>query len=230
MPPAAPSRQPDAAPQDWFEGRVGQALVQQVQRQTIPELTRVFGHTGLYLRPGPGSAGTLSGNMLARVISLHRQGRGYAGDLQCVDGEFPVATASLSLVYALFVLETSADPQALLSEMARMLKPEGTAVILGLNPRAPFRLRWSFAGLDAIAPSTLAGQLRQHGLEVSRQRSVGPVWKTRASEEAFGQQGSAVLAPIRAATLTVARRRDPGLNFIRQSSPGIRLQTGVSTG
>ena len=27
-----------------------------------------------------------------------------------------------------------------------------------------------------------------------------------------------------------ARRRDAGLNFIRQSSPGIRLQTGVSTG
>jgi len=230
MPPTTPLRQPDAAPQDWFEGRIGQALVQQVQRQSIPELTRVFGHSGLYLQPGAGMSPTLSGNMLARVISLHRRGQGFDGELRCIDGEFPVATASLALVYALFALESSSDPQALLLEIARMLKPEGAVVILSLNPLSPFRLRWSLGGLQAISAASLAVLLRHNGLEVSRQRSVGPFWQPGASEESFGQQGDRMLAPLRAATLTIARRREPGMNFIRQHSAGIRLRPDVRTG
>lgn len=230
MPPATPPRQPDAAPQDWFEGGAGQALVQQVQRQVIPELTRVFGHSGLYLRPGAGAAATLSGNMLARVISLHRQGDGFAGDLRCRDDEFPLASASLALVYALFVAETSEDAEALLSEIARMLKPEGVALILSLNPVAVFRARWAFNGLHALSDGALAALLRQQGLEISRQRSIGPLWRARASEANLGREDNDFLAPLRAATLTVAKRRDAGLNPMRQSSPGIRLHTGVAAG
>lgn len=230
MPPAATPRQPGTAAPDWFEGHAGQALVQHAQRQSIPELTRVFGHTGLFLRPGPGTPAQLSGNMLARVISLYRSGRGYDGDLRCLGAEFPVATASLALVYGLFVVTDNDDGEALLAEIARMLKPEGVALVLSLNPLSPYRARWAFGGVGTLSDAAITGLLRRHGLEVSRQRKLGPLWKTAVDEASFGREASRLLSPFRAATLTVARRRDPALNPMRQSSPGIRLHTGVSTG
>lgn len=230
MPPAAPPRQPEATAPDWFEGRAGQALVQQVQRQAIPELTRVFGHSGLFLRPGPATPAPLSGNMLARVISLQRSPAGFVGDLRCVDGEMPLATASLALVYALFVIETSRDAEALVGEIARVLKPEGVALVLSLNPFSAYRARWALRGLGVQSDATVSGLLRRHGLEISRQRKLGPLWSAPADEASFGREGGRWLAPLRAATLTVAKRRDPAVNPMRQSSPGIRLHTGVSPG
>lgn len=230
MPPVTPPRQPETAARDWFDCKTGQALAQQVQRQTIPELTRVFGHSGLYLRPCATTSTSLSGNMLARVISLHRQDSGFAGDLRCLDHEFPVASASLALIYGVFVLETSNDSHALLAEMARMLKPEGAALILTLNPFSPYRARWLWRGLRVLSAGNLRQKLQQCGLEVSRQRTLGPFWSGRSDEMAVAGDHTDPFAPLRAATLTIARRRDPALNAMRHSSPGIRLRPGVSTG
>src|SRR5690606_11712805 len=113
-------------------------------------LTRVFGHTGLYLRPCRALDGTLSGNMLARVLSLHRQDGRFEGELACEDSALPLPGSSVSLAYALCVLETSPRPEALAAELARVLKPGGVALVLTLNPWGLARLRWSFRGLAAV--------------------------------------------------------------------------------
>jgi SAM-dependent methyltransferase len=230
MPPASPPRQPEPAASSWFEGRQAVALQQQVQHQAIPELTRVFGHSGLFLRPAAATPAQLSGNMLARVVSLHRSAAGLSGDLLCRDEEIPLATSSLALAYALFVLETSRDAEALVGEIARTLKPEGVLLVVTLNPLSPFRVRWAFSGLRAWSDPAVAALLRQGGLEVRRQRSLGPLWSARPGEAGFGRDDSRWLSPLRAATLTIAKRRDPAMNPMRQSSPGIRLHTGVSPG
>ena len=131
MPPAHARRQPDPPAEAWFRRDTTLRLVQEVQRQAIPELTRVFGHTGLYLRPCPELPEALSGNMLADVLSLKREDGGFGGGLACADAALPLASGSLSLVYALFVLETSPDPAQLLREIARAVLP------LAAWPRPP---------------------------------------------------------------------------------------------
>jgi SAM-dependent methyltransferase len=173
----------------------------------------------------------LSGNLLAGVVSLAREGNGFRGDLACSDDGLPLASSSLSLVYALFVFETSPTPAALLGEISRVLKPEGIALFLTLNPWAPARLRWAFRGLTAFDPGDFAVQVRDSGLEVQRSRCVGPLW---SPPEAFdvAEQGESdpASARFRMANLIVARRRDPGVTPLRAANPAINFRPGMSAG
>lgn len=230
MPPAPVRRQPDTPAELWFRRDSTLGLVQEVQRQAVPELTRVFGHGGLYLRPAEALPATLSGNMLANVLCLHRQGGRLAGDLGCQDHALPVASGCLSLVYALFVLETSPDPGALLAEWARVLKPDGVALILSLNPWAPARLRWAFKGLRVRDAATVAAQVRGAGLEVQRRHYLGPVWTAPQGVDLGARRRPGPLSRLRMASLIVARRRDPGLTPLRIGAPALKFRPGVSAG
>src|SRR5687768_12556731 len=124
MPLVPSARQPEHRMVGWFREGKGRRLVGEAQRQTIPELTRVFGHAGLFLRPFADYPPELSGNMLANVLTLARRGDALAGQWECVDEALPIGTGSLSLVYSLFVVETSPQPEALVREVARILKPD----------------------------------------------------------------------------------------------------------
>src|SRR5688572_4528681 len=115
MPPASPRRQPERPADAWFRRDLTQRMVHEVQRQAVPELTRVYGASGLFLRPSTVVPASLSGNLLGGVVSLVRDGEGFAGDLACRDEALPVASGTLALVYALFVFETSPAPEALLA-------------------------------------------------------------------------------------------------------------------
>lgn len=229
--PAAPSRrQPEPPSQAWFRREASLALLHQVQREAIPQLTRVFGHDGLYLRPGEAVPATLSDNMLARVTSLHRQGDALAGDLRCADAALPLASGSLSLAYALCVLETSPDPAALVGELARVLKPGGVALVASLNPWGLARLRWSFRGLRGIDPVWLGRQVVDHGLEIERQHWLGPMWNAGGRVDPGAAPSQGLFAGLRAAHLLVARRREPGVTPLRVGTPGLALRPGVSPG
>jgi SAM-dependent methyltransferase len=205
-------------------------MVHEVQRQAVPELTRVFGHSGLYLRPSAAVPAALSGNLLAEVISLAREGNRFGGDLACRDEGLPIASGSLSLVYALFVFETSPDPAELLSEVVRVLKPEGIAMFLTLNPWAPARLRWAFRGIASAEPSGFAAQVREAGLEVQRSRYVGPVWSPPDAVDLAVRDAEGPAARLRMASLIVARRRDPGVTPLRAGSPALNFRPGMSAG
>ena len=79
MPFPPPSSQPEVpAPDERVRDRRSRLLAD-VQRMAIPELTRVFGQHGLYLRPLQAHPEELSGNMLAHVICLHRDGQALSG-------------------------------------------------------------------------------------------------------------------------------------------------------
>ena len=229
--PAAPTRrQPEFPAEAWFCREGSLALVREIQRHAIPELTRVFGHTGLYLRPCGALPETLSGNMLAQVLSLHRERGRLAGGLACEDAALPIASGSLSLVYALCVLETSEQPEALASELARVLKPGGVALLLSLNPWGLARLRWAFRGLAPVDPSTLQLWLGRHGLEVERQRWLGPMWRPAPAVDVSSQASGGLFAGLRAGHLVVARRREPGLTPLRAGAPALALRPGMSAG
>src|SRR5688572_19239244 len=114
MPPVSSASQPEHRLVEWFREGKGRRLVVEAQRQSIPELTRVFVHAGLFLQPFSDYPQELSGNMLASVLSLGRRGDALHGQWQCRDDALPIATGTLSLVYSLFAVETSPDPEALI--------------------------------------------------------------------------------------------------------------------
>lgn len=230
MPPAPARRQPDPPADAWFRRDRTLRLVHEVQRQTVPELTRVFGHSGLYLRPSAAIAPALSGNMLASVVSLHRCSGGFAGDLRCTDTALPMPGASLALVYALFVFETSPAPAALLAEIARVLKPDGVALMIGLNPWGLTRLRWALNGFSSTASAQFAAQVREAGLDVQRSRYVGPLWTLPDRVDIARKPQDGPGARLRMAHLTIARRRDPGLTPLRAGPARIGFRPGISTG
>ncbi len=230
MPPAHARRQPNPAPDAWFSRDAPLRLLREVQRQAAPELARAFGHAGLYLRPTASLAPGLPGHALGALLSLHRHGSGFAGELACEDARLPFANASLSLVYGLFVFESSPDPQALMAELARVLQPEGTALLLTLNPWGPSRLRWAFKGMRGFDPGLFAGHVRAAGLDVQRRRYLGPIWSAARASDVGEPPGPGLASRLRMASLVVARRRDPGVTPLRASAPSLKFRPGMSAG
>jgi SAM-dependent methyltransferase len=196
-----------------------------VQHLAIPELTRVFGHSGLYLRPLSGFTPELSGNMLSQVIALYRDGRAFNGQVRCEDGEMPFASASQSLVYVCFVLESSPAPQVLLSEVRRMLKPEGVAMIFGLNPWSPGLFGHSRSGARLQGVGKAEAMAKAAGLEVMSRYYLGPCRPGGRNDMGNGWWDS-----LRAAYLVTLRRRDSTLTPLRKSSAAASLRPGVSLG
>jgi SAM-dependent methyltransferase len=221
--------QPEIQAHPWLSRQAGRQLIADVQRMAIPELTRVFGQYGLYLRPSADIPPDLSGNMLNRVLSLQRKDGGFGGQLTCLDGSLPLASGSLSLVYALFVFETSPDPGALMAEIARTLKPEGVALVIGLNPWSPARLRWPTDPLRAASLSWIERLAREAGLEFARSQHLGPFWP-RVDASLGGPIDKSWVDGFRAANLAVLRRREAGLTPLRKPQSAARLRPGMSAG
>jgi SAM-dependent methyltransferase len=230
MPAPSIRRQPDSRSLEWFRGATGRRLVSDAQRQAIPELTRIFGHSGLFLRPFGEHPAELSGNMLARVLSLHRDGRGLDGDLRCRDDELPLASDSLSLVYALFPFESASEPAALMREIARVLKPDGIALLFSLNPWSPSRLRWLFHVGAPVSGLAMAAMAREAGLDVVRSRHLGEAWTSARAATSLDPDRGRLFEGFRATSLVVARRHDIPLTLQRKPLPAVGLSPGMSTG
>ena len=230
MPSLHPSSQAANPAIEWFRQPLGLQLMQQFQRQAIPEITRVFGHSGLYLSPGSNHPGELSGNMLAQVISLYRDDPGFSGAVQCEDLNLPIASESLSLVYGLCVLETSPNAEALFEEMVRCLKPEGVLVLLGLNSISPTRLRWQGTGIKPVGTFRLRQFCAEHSLEINKLSHVGPIWLKPYKKIPRYQIEPGLMNILYAGHLLVAKRRVAGLTPIRKSSKSYNFNPGVSPG
>ena len=201
----------------------------QAQRQTIPELTRVFGATGLYLRPFVDYSGELSGNMLASVLSVGRRGDVLEGQWRCRDEALPIGNGHLALVYALFVVETSPEPAALVRELARVLKPDGIALLVCLNPMSLARLRW-LGRTNGFGLSRLEATAREAGLEPVRRQALGPLWLGDTAGASEPAEGPRLLDPFRAAQMLVMRRQEIPMTPIRAGAPVVGLRPGVSPG
>lgn len=229
MPFARPSSQPEQDAPPWLASPPAWRILADVQRMALPELARLFGQYGLYLRPSSALSADLSGNLLTTVLSLHRQHEGLTGPFRCLERELPVCSGSLSLIYSLFMLETSPDPSALMDELARALKPEGVALIISVNPWSPTRLRWRPQLLRNVSGSGVESLAFAAGLEVVRRQYLGPLWP-RADASVSDRGGDRWFDAFRAASLVVLRRREAGLTPLRKTTPAVSLRPGMSAG
>lgn len=199
-------------------------------QECTPELTRVFGNSGLFLRPTDEITAVLPGNMLAQVLSLSRLGDELEGAVRCRDPELPLASASQSLVLALFILESSEDPGGLMREIARVLKPEGTLLLVTLNPWSLARLQWLGRAGRAHGHAVTDGLVREAGLETLRRRMLGPTWLSAGSMLRLDPARPGWLDPFRAASLVVAHRREATMTPLRASAALAGLKPGMSAG
>jgi hypothetical protein len=214
----------------WFSQPLALQLLQQMQRQAIPEITRVFGQSGLYLRPNANYPEELSGNMLAQVLSLYRHTGGLAGSVKCTDTHLPVSGETLALVYGLCVLETSVNPEILFEEMVRCLKSEGSLVLLGLNSLSPSSLRWSGKAIHAVKITQLKKWCSRQGLEISKIHRIGPIWLTQQKKIPRYAIKPGPMNLFYAGYLLVAKKRVAGLTPLRTNKKAYALNPGISPG
>lgn len=229
MPGPAIARQPEGPGAAWFARPLAQRLLHEEQREAIPPLTACYGQGGVYLRGARIAPSTLSGNMLQWLLSLHREAGLLGGDLVCRDDALPLARESIDLAYLLHVLEGSASPSELLAELERVLAPEGTLMLVTLNPHSLWRMHWLGSELRPIGAGRCRSLLRAAGFEVVRHYGLGPVlpWLRAQPETSLASAGARdPFAVWRAGYLLQARKRRRTLTPVRPRAGSVTLAPG----
>ena len=175
MPPAVAARQLDPRADAWYGSTMAAALVHEEQRQIAPLLTRCRGVRGLFLRPHPGLPATLTGHLLQQVIALARTPRGGEGEARMPDDALALQREAVDLVVALHTLADAPSRADLLLDIERVLSPEGTLLVVELNPLSLYRWRWMQHGPRPFGAGACAAALRDAGFDVVSRYGVGPL-------------------------------------------------------
>ncbi len=136
----------------------------------------------------------------------------------------PVSSAAVSRIDLRFVLETVPAPERLLSECARVLRPDGRLLVFGLNPWGLARLRWARHGVRALSCPRVVERLRAEGLDVVERRTLGPRWLP-SGFDVGARLDCTVWGGVAWAVLAV--RRDIGLTPLRRAPTAWRAGPGV---
>lgn len=177
------------------------------------------GQPALWLQPGVIDMGD-SDCLETPGLRLHAAGDGFSGDVRC-GSVFPLASECCGVVVVQHLADISAEPASLLAECARVLVPGGRLWLLGLNPLAPYRLRWQGQGPRAAEPFSWRRRLRVAGLAPDPvSQGIGPTWSVSIDGEL--QDG----AGLRSAFLLRAEKRRVPLTPVRATRK-LRLQTGL---
>lgn len=152
----------------WFDGPVGQALLNLEQGWIDSQVQDVFGYEAFQI--GPSRLDALRNNRILnrRRISLFApKAAGFAvedqPELVCSPTSLPIESESTDLLVLAHALEVCQDPHALVREADRILIPEGRLVVVGLNPMSLWSLHRPVASVRfpaADLPWISTGRLR----------------------------------------------------------------------
>jgi len=120
----------------WFATPQGNYVLERERQYFDRTVGDIFGYNALQL--GLPEHDFLQSNRMPLRFSAGNQ-QGNAVRLICA--ELPFDSDSMDLVVMPHVLEFSENPHQTLREVARVLRPEGSLVISGLNPRSLWGLR-----------------------------------------------------------------------------------------
>jgi len=121
---------------EWFATQQGGYVLERERQYFDRTVADIFGYNALQL--GLPEHDFLHANRMPLRFSAGNQ-QGNAVRLICA--ELPFDCDSMDLVVMPHVLEFSENPHQTLREVARVLRPEGSLVISGLNPRSLWGLR-----------------------------------------------------------------------------------------
>lgn len=224
MPPAVAARQLDPRAEAWYGSTMAAALVHEEQRQIAPLLTRCRGVRGLFLRPHVDLPASLSGHLLQQVIALARTSRGWVGEARMPGDALALQRESVDLVVALHTLADAPSRADLLLDMERVLSPEGTLLVVELNPFALYRWRWMQRGPRAFGSGACAAALREAGFEVVSRYGVGPLLPRSRPDhvEPLGRYFPNTV--LRAGYAMLARKRSGAAPIAVRPRASVRLQ------
>jgi SAM-dependent methyltransferase len=230
MPALQSSRQPASHAEATLAGERMRALLRRCHRDATPDVARSSGRYGLFLRPHADDGYAIAAPNLHTRLQLQRDGDGFTGDLRCSESAIPLADDSIALIFMACAFEAARDAVGLAAECARLLEPEGTLLVLGLNPWSPAHLRWMFGGLHVWSPDALRALLTGLGLEIMGCRYLGARWSatTISALDVGGSQRAGSM--LRSGFLLEARRRDPGMTPLRAQSAKVRFGAGARAG
>jgi SAM-dependent methyltransferase len=201
-----------------------QALLQRELAMLAPLLGGIYGVWGLHLRPHREAPLTLPPHLLSAVVELALDEAGEcAGALRCEPGQLPFASESFKLVVAQHVLEQVAAPEGGAEEVARVLAPDGVALLFGFNPSSlwrPWVSRRLSRGLQFGSAAGWREKLQRAQLDVLQVRYAGP-WSPWAAAEPAGEREPRWLPAFGrfgASWMLIARKRRSTLTPLRLAS------------
>ncbi|HEY2346555.1 MAG TPA: methyltransferase domain-containing protein [Xanthomonadaceae bacterium] len=205
-------------------------LLRRCHRDAAADVARCSGRYGLFIEPHEDEGFVVAAPNLHTRVRLRRADDGFDGDLRCSESAMPMMDDSFALIFLTCCFEGAHDAVGLAAECARLLEPEGTLLVLGLNPLSPARLRWMFGGLRAWSPEATSALLSGLGLEIVGWRYLGARWSAQgaAAIDISGTRRHG--SPLRSGFLLEARRRDPGLTPLRVQSARVRVAGGARAG
>ncbi len=193
-------------------------------------MARFSGRYGLFVQPHADDGYAFVVPNLHTRLQVQRDGDRFDGDLCCSESAIPLLDDSIALIFMACAFETAHDAVGLATECARVLEPEGTLLILGLNPWSPAHLRWMSGGLRVWSPDALRTLLTGLGLEIMGCRYLGARWSANAMPALDVGAAQTLGSALRSGFLLEARRRDPGVTPLRVQSANLLLGAGARAG
>ena len=199
------------------------ALLRRELAMLTPILDGVFGVWGLHLRPQGQAPNTLPPHLLSAMVDLACTAEGRCvGDASCEPQRLPFASESFKLVIAQHVFEQAASPDQVAEEIARVLAPEGIALVFGFNPASlwrPWLARrlapdWQFRAPSNWRP--LFGRLHLDVLQIRYSGILSP-WAAVNAEHGTNSW-SRSLGRFGGSWLLLARKRRSALTPLRLST------------
>jgi SAM-dependent methyltransferase len=194
-----------------------------------PILGGVYGTFGLFLRAHPSAPTSLPAHLLGSIIDLALESsQRFGGRLSCAPAELPLANESCKLVIAQHIFERLDDPAASIGELARVLAPEGVALVLGFNPVSLWRpwlagkARGTAMSLRPQSAQNCQQILASQGVETLQTRYLGAStpWLRRGSNPPSAEWRWPLLGRIGGSWLLLARKRRSAMTPLR-----LRLNT-----
>lgn len=179
-----PAMNPDApTPADWFRQPAGAAVLASEANAIAHALQQRPAQPWLWLSPLAQPQPEPADAPIPRGWLLWPGEGGWHGPWRCADDALALARESFGTIILQHPVGGPVASGPLLAECARLLVPGGRLCLLGLNPLAPYRLRWRGQGLKAVEPLVWRRRLRQVGLVPEPvSLGIGPRWKTEADE------------------------------------------------
>ncbi len=228
MPATQSPRQPVSRAETTLSSASVRALLGHCHRDAAVDVARFSGRYGMFIEPHADSGYAFAAANLHTRLQLQRSGDGFVGDLRCSESALPLSDESLALIFMSCAFEAARDAVGLAAECARLLEPEGTLLVLGLNPWSPAHLRWMFGGVRIWSPDAVGALLTGLDMEILGCRYVGARWSARAAPAIDVAGRHRPGSPLRSGFLLEARRRDVGLTPLRVPV-GLRFGARTST-
>ena len=218
---------------EWFSTPQGQYLLACEQDYFDRGVVDIFGYNALqlglaeqdFLRASRMPLRTVAGNKVGLTALCPDSGQYQM--VRLIMDELPFECGSLDLVAMPHVLEFNTNPHQILREVERVLRPEGSVIISGFNPRSLWgvrrmlgtRIGYPWSG-DFIALSRLKDWLALLGFEVVAGRFAcyapplaNPKWLERFHfMESAGDRWWAVCGGV---YYLQAIKRVPGMRLIK---------------